>query len=291
MNDMSGPSRPRSSFEPTIQILTPEPESPAQPNISFSAILERFPGLAEAEAVCWTGSTAAGWGNALSDVDLYVFSDQELQLPIDETMETWWNTDESGLRWLSWMGRYGDTCVDLKVWPTRALESVLTPYIAPNEPEFCGLSYEMQDLIFRVAIAIPLKNTAYFDTMRKVIYGSSYRQSLARSIKSKAENRLNDFSGQLASGDVMSARFSATLAAYSAADHCVVLAGDLCPVQKWLPRRLQGAPACGITPDEYRSEVLDGARPGESERDCAVRIARWAQSHLIRVEPLALAFR
>ena len=291
MNDMSGPSRPNCFFKPTIQVLTPEPEAPAPPDISLSAILERFPGLAEAEAVCWTGSTAAGWGNALSDVDLYVFSDQELQLPIDDTMETWSNTDEGGLHWLSWMGRYADTCVDLKVWPTRALDAVLAPYIAPNEPEFCGLSYEMQDLIFRLSIAVPLKNTAYFDTMRKAIYSSSYRQSLARSIKSKAENRLNDFSGQLTSGDVMSARFSATLAAYSAADHCVVLAGDLCPVQKWLPRRLQGTPACGITPDEYRSEVLDGARPGESERDCAVRIARWAQSHLIRVEPLALTFR
>lgn len=292
MNAISSLREPRSPFSPSINVLTPEPAVPAPRDMSFGAVLKRFPGIAEAEAVCWTGSTAIGWGNPLSDVDLYVFSDKELELPVDETMETWTAADEkSGLTWLSWMGRYGDTCVDLKVWPTNALATVLAPYLPPHEPEFCGLSYEMQDLVYRCSIAVPFKNDAYIDQMRNLIDSSSYRQSLARSIKSKVENRLTDISGQLAAGDVMTARFSATLAAYAAADQALVLAGDVCPVQKWLMRRLDATPACGISADEYRTEVLDGARPGESDVDCAVRIARWAQSHVIRVESQALTFR
>lgn len=284
-------TEPGPLFAPVVQVLTPEPEKPMPPDLSFSAILKRFPGLAEAEAVCWTGSTAAGWGNALSDVDLYVFSDHELELPVDDTMETWPSSDKSGVRWHNWMGRYGDVCVDLETWPTETLATVLVPYLAADEPEFCGLSENLQDFVYRLSIAVPLKNDAYFDRVRQLIDRSSYRRSLARSLKSLAENQLNDLAGQLASGDVISARFSATLAAYFAADHCLVLAGELCRRRKWLLRRLQATPACGISVDEYRAEVLDGARPGESERDCAVRTARWAQSHLIRVEPQALTLR
>jgi Nucleotidyltransferase domain len=284
-------TEPGSTFAPTVQVLTPEPEVPMPPDLSFGAILERFPALAKAEAVCLTGSIAAGWGNPLSDVDLYVFSDQELELPVDETMETWTSTDKSGLSWLSWVGRYGDACVDLKVWPTEALATVLAPYLAPDEPEFCALTYTPQDFIYRHSVAFPLKNDAYFDQMRELIDGSSYRRSLARSLKVLAENRLIDVAGQLAAADIMSARLTAIIAANVTADHCLVLAGELCRGEKWLLRRLQATPACGISVDEYRAEVLGGARPGQSERDCAVRIARWAQSHLIRVEPQALIFR
>lgn len=278
-----------SSFAPVIQVLTPEPEVPTPPNLSFDALVERFSVLAEAHAVCWTGSTAAGWGNVLSDVDLYVFSDEELEIPVDSTAETWTTTDKSGQQWHSWMGRYGDVCLDLKVWPTTALASALAPYLGPDEPEACGLSYELQDFVYRMSIAVPLKNDAYFDQMRALIDRSSYRRSLARYIKSLAENELNDIAGQLASDDVMSARFTATLAAYNVADHCLVLAGGLCRTRKWLLRRLQATPECGISVGEYRAQVLDGAWPGESDRDCAMRIARWAQSHLIRVEPQALS--
>jgi hypothetical protein len=291
MDTTSASREPGSTFTPVVQVLTPEPRVPTAPDLSFGGILGRFPGLAKADAVCWSGSTAAGWGNALSDVDLFAFSDQELELPVDETMETWPSSDKTGVQWHNWMGRYGDVCVDLEVWPTAALATVLAPYLGPDEPEFCGLSDELQDFIYRLSIAVPLSNNAYFERMRDLIDRSSYRRSLGRSIKTFAENQLTDVAGQLESEDVRTARFSATLAAYTAADHCLVLAADLCRGRKWLLRRLEATPACGITVDEYRAEVLDGARPGESDRDCAVRTARWAQAQLIRVEPQALTFR
>ncbi len=291
MTAISASSGPVATFAPTIRVLTPEPKVPTHPNLSFGAILERFPGIAKADAVGWTGSTAAGWGNALSDVDLFVFSDQEIALPIDETMETWPGADNSGLTWVNWMGRYGDVCVDLKVWPTEALVIILAPYSGPNQPEFCGLNYSLQDFIYRMSVAVPLKNGAYFDRMRELIDRSSYGRSLARSLKNRAENRLNDVAGQLAAGDVMSARCTAILAANAATDQCLVLAGELCRGEKWLLRRLQATPECEISVDEYRSEVMEGTRPGESEGDCALRIARWAQSQLIRAESQALTMR
>ena len=93
-----------------------------------------------------------------------------------------------------------------------------------------------------------------------------------------------DVAGQLDSGDYITARMSAVAAAGRVADACLVLAGELCRGRKWLLRRMESTPSCGITVDEYRANVLDGARPGESDADCARRVARWCQAHMVRME-------
>jgi hypothetical protein len=255
----------------------------------MDALLKRFPGLADADAVCWTGSTAVGWSNPLSDVDIYAFSDQPLVLPEDETSETRTSNDR-GSSWFAWMGRYEDVCADLQVWPTDALETILRPYLSPDEPEWCELNDRMQEFVYRVSIAVPCKNDTYFDRMRELIGRSSYHRALARNLKALAETQLNDVAGQIAAEDYLTATSSAVLAAYTSADHCLVLAGELCRKRKFLLHRIEAAPACGITVDEYRAEVLSGPRDGESEYDYAARVARWAQAQLIRVEPQALTF-
>lgn len=273
------------AFAPTVRVLSPAPNNPGPPDMSFDAILAKFPGLAEAAAVCWTGSTAAGWGNAQSDVDLFAFSDTDLDLPPDETSETWTSTDKSGVGWFNWMGRYQDVLVDLEVWKTGSLPEVLGPYLAANEPEFCGLSHDMQDFIYRMSVARPLKNTEFFEEARALIERSAYPRSLARSLKALAENRMIDASGQLEGGDPVSARWTATNeVAFVTADICLLLAGDLCRRPKWLMRRLAATPQCGISVDEYRSVVLNGPVDGETDGEYAMRVCRWAQSHLIRVE-------
>jgi hypothetical protein len=270
-------------FNPTIDVLAAQPRVRRQPDLSFEGILKHFPGLAEAEAVCRTGSTAAGWGNTFSDFDLYVFSDRELDLPVDETMETWPGSDPSGLRWHNWMGVYDDARIDLVVWPTNTLATALAPHLGP-EVEVCTLSDFLQDFIYRLSIGIPLKNEEFFREMWDLLDRSSYRRSLARFMKGWAENCLMDVAGQLDAGDEMSARVSAGLAAAKAADACLILAGELCRREKWLLRRLERKPECGIGVQEYRSVVLNGPRPGESDGDCALRVARWAQAHLVRLD-------
>jgi hypothetical protein len=270
-------------FNPTIEVIAAQPKVLDPPNLSFGAILKHFPGLAEAEAVCLTGSTAAGWGNTFSDFDLYAFSDQKLDLPDDETTETWPGTDPSGVRWHNWMGVYDNARVDLKVWPTDTLRTALAPYLG-TEVEFCSMGEFLKDFVYRVSIGIPLKNEGFFKEMRELIDSSSYRRALARFIKSLVENALMDVAGQLDSGDHMTARLSAGLAAARAVDASLILAGELCRRDKWLLRRLESKPECGIGVDEYRAVVLDGARPGESDGDCALRVARWAQAHIVRLE-------
>ncbi len=282
---------PGGAFAPRIHVLTPEPSDVAPPDLSYDAVLRRFPSLSRAEAICWTGSTAIGWGNALSDVDLYAFCDEELDLPADDTAEIWPSVDSSGVRWMNWMGRYGDVCLDLEIWTLDSLASVLRPYLDGNEPEWTDLSPDLQDFVYRMSIAIPLHNDGFFTEARAMVARSTYPRALARVLKATAENNLVDVAGQLQSGDAITARNTATLAAFAVADHCLVLAGELCRRRKWLLRRLAVTPGCGITVDEYRSEVLDGGRPGESDADCALRIARWAQYHLIRVEDEALSVR
>lgn len=278
-------------FTPTVTVLTAPPAVPRRPDLSYSAILEHFPALADTDAVGWTGSTAAGWGNALSDIDLYAFAAGRPALPVDDTMETWPGRDLSGLTWMNWMGRYADVCVDLKIWPLDAVTDLLAPYLGDDEPEECGFSDAMQDFVYRVSIAVPLSNEAFFRDTQQLIAGSTYSRALARKAKAIAENALNDVAGQLAAGDDLSARMAASLAAYNAADHCLLLAGQISRSRKWLMRRLQDAPACGISAEEYLSVVFAPAHETESHAAWARRVARWAQAQLIRVEDAALTSR
>ncbi|MFE0174059.1 hypothetical protein ACFWZ2_17230 [Streptomyces sp. NPDC059002] len=236
-----------------------------------------------------TGSTAAGWGNTFSDIDLYAFADEKLDLPVDPTMETWQSSDPStGVRVTIWMGAYGDQRVDLRVWPTNTLATVLAPYLE-KEVEFCNSSDALQDFIYRLSIGVPLKNPDFFKEMRELLQSSSYGRSLARYLKADAENCLTDVMGQLDSGDYKTARVSAGLAAGFLTDAALTLNGELCRRKKWVLRRLESTPQCGIGVDEYRHMVLDGLRPGESDADCALRVARWTQSHIVRLEDTFLS--
>ncbi|MBP2707787.1 hypothetical protein JOL79_28805 [Microbispora sp. RL4-1S] len=270
-------------FNPTIEVIVAQPRFRQPPDMSFNSILKRFPGLAEADAVCWTGSTAIGWGNVFSDYDLFAFSDRTLELPVDETMEAWPGVDKSGIRWDNWMGEYEKARVDLTVWPTGTFAKVLQPYL-DDELELCGTSEGMLAFVYRMSIAIPLKNDSFFKEARELLDRSSFRRARARTAKVWAENSLTDVAGQLDAGDQASARISARVAAFRAADACLALYGDYCHDEKWTMRRLRSKPECGIDADEFRSAVLDGARPGESDGDCALRVARWAQGHLVRLE-------
>jgi hypothetical protein len=146
------------------------------------------------------------------------------------------------------------------------------------------MSDVLLDFVYRLSIGIPLKNEEYFREMREMLDRSSFRRSLARSIKAWAENALTDVVGQLDAGDQASARISAGLAAARVVDACLVLHGEFCRRDKWLMRRLERKPECGIAVDEYRSTVLDGTRPGESDGDYALRVARWAQGHIVRLD-------
>ncbi|MEV4690559.1 hypothetical protein AB0K27_05450 [Micromonospora echinospora] len=271
-------------FNPTLEVIVAQARVRPPLEVTFEGVLKRFPGLAEAEAVCLTGSIAAGWGNVNSDFDVYAFSDKPLDLPVDETSECWPGVDQSGVRWDNWMGEFQESRVDLTIWTPDTLTTVLKPYL-DGEVEFCGMSYALRDFVYRFSIGIPLKNEDYFRQMRELLTASSFARARARWSKAATENSLTDVAGQLDAGDGASARLSAVRAAAGAAEACLLLQGDLCPTEKWLMRRLERKPECGITADEYRSVVLDGARPGESDADFALRVARWAQGHIVRLEP------
>jgi predicted nucleotidyltransferase len=275
------------SFEPSVTVLVPQPRELELPDLSLDGILRRLPDLARAEAICLTGSIVRGWGNTFSDVDVYVFSDDELELPMDETAEAFAGRERE-LSWTRWVGIYDDWRVDLKVWATDAFERVLAPLLASPEPEFSGIQAARDDFVYRASIGRPLANDAFFERIRDLLDRSSYRRARARTLKVRSENALLDVAGQLRAGDDASARLAAMASAADVTDACLVAAGDICPSPKWLLRRLQDTPEAGITPEEYVSEVLEGTRPGESSAECALRVTRWAQSHFLRVEEQTL---
>lgn len=270
-------------FNPSFEVIVAQSKFRQPPDMTFEALLKRFPGLAEAEAVCWTGSTAVGWGNVFSDFDIYAFSDQEIDLPMDETAESWPGSDKSGVRWDNWMGEYQKARVDLTIWPTGAFATVLQPYLE-DEVEFLRSSDALQDFIYRVSIGVPLKNDGYFQELRELLDKSSFRRARVRTVKAAAENALTDVVGQLDAGDQDSALISARIAAFRVVDACLAMQGDYCLNEKWTMRRLQREPKCGVGVDEFQAMVLDGPRPGESNGDCALRVARWAQGHIVRLD-------
>jgi hypothetical protein len=272
------------SYEPKIDILSRQPRSPVPADLSFKAILERFPSLASADAVGLTGSVAAGWGNPYSDIDIYAFSDAELDLPVDETAELWPGSDKNGLDWMEWIGRYGDIRVDLSVWPTNAVSRALRSVRAPEDAEFYSGGSSLEDFLYRVSIATPLAGADLFARLREEIADSGYRQAVARHSKVVAENALTDALGQIEAGDTKTALVSALRAAACVTDLCLLLAGELCRGEKWILRRLEKAPQCGISLAEYRSIAFESPRPDESDGEAALRIARWAQAQIVRTE-------
>src|SRR3954452_1087577 len=62
------------TFAPALNVMVEQPAVLAEPDLSLAGLLTRFPGLAKVDAVGLTGSVAAGFGNALSDIDLFVFA-------------------------------------------------------------------------------------------------------------------------------------------------------------------------------------------------------------------------
>jgi hypothetical protein len=276
-------------FSPTVTVMSDQPPVLRPPDLSLDALAARFPGLHDASAAAVTGSTAVGWANLYSDVDIYTFSDRPLDLPDDPSVELWPGEDASGVSWLTWMGRYGDARVDLKVLPLDAAATVLEPYVDGRDPEFCDATEFAQDFIYRLSVALPLTNAAFWTGLADEIRRSSYARSMARVRKVDAENRLTDVAGQLDAGDVLSARMAAFWAAVFATDCRLLAAGELCRGDKWLLRRLDETPACGIGSQEFLDEVLAGPRAGETPAACAERVARWAQRQLRDAEPEILA--
>lgn len=276
-----------SVFAPSVTVLSEQPTELGSPDLSLRGFLERFPGLATVDAVAITGSTAAGFANAYSDIDVYAFIDSLPELPVDDTMEMWDSRDPGGLHCTTWMGRYGNHRVDLKLWPKNTPAIALAPFLEQEEPEFCDVSKMVQDFVYRLSVAKPLSGEEYFAEARTLITSSSYGRALARTLKLDTENRLTDVAGQLKSGDVLSAHLSAIHAAALAADCRLVMAGDYCRGQKWLLRRLGSTPA-GIDPDHYRLMVLNGPRTGESPAECAHRIASWTRAMIAAIEPAVL---
>ncbi|MGC4900446.1 hypothetical protein ACLQ2Y_14035 [Micromonospora echinospora] len=270
-------------FNPSFEVIVAQSKFRQPPDMTFEALLKRFPGLAEADAVCWTGSTAVGWGNVFSDFDLYAFSDRKLDLPMDETAECWPGSDKSGISWDNWMGEYQKARVDLTIWPTGAFATALKPYLE-NEVEFLSSGYTLEDFVYRVSIGIPLKNEAYFQEQWDLLEKSSFGRARVRWLKVGAENALTDVVGQLDAGDQDSALISARMAAFRVVDACLAMHGDYCLNEKWAMRRLRGKPECGIKVEEFQQMVLDGPRPGEANGDCALRMARWAQEHIVRLD-------
>ena len=287
---MAHDDRPAVPFRPALRMLAPQPSTLQPPDLSAAAVFAHFPGLRAAAAVCLTGSVAAGWGNPYSDIDLFAFSDAPLVLPEDETTEVW-DSEDGGLRWTTWMGRFGDTRVDLKIWPTDTPQKLLEPFAVVPEPEFSDAGEFVEEFLYRLVIGRALSGEDFLRDQIAAVHASSYQRALARLLKLTAENCLTDVAGQLDAGDVSSARISAVRAAELAADAALVLAGELCRRDKWLLRRLQSTPAAGIDAEELSAVVLDGPARGEALDSYSLRVARWAQRELIRTEDAILTTR
>lgn len=281
------------TFVPAVEVVATQAAVVELPDLSYPALLQRFPELGSAHAVCLTGSIEAGWGNVYSDVDLIAFSNHEVPLPLEETAELWPGSDPCGVDWMRWVGTYRDVYVDIKVVSTDAVKIALQPFLDGAEPELCTIGIAMEYLIYRVWIGRLLSGEAFFGAQRETIARSSYGRTLARYLKIDAESTLTDTGGQPASGDFRTARLSSMKAAGLIADSALVISGEPAAVRSGCsgasrPRPRAASPRTSTSPRSSKAVAQESRMPSALP---ALRVGRSLTWSALRIRscPLSLS--
>ncbi len=228
-------------------------------------------------AVLCVGSTARGWANQASDLDIYLITEAAAQprdafpmaVPLSPPAIPAVITHVEGRRW------------ELKYWTDGQVDQMLSKVDrARLEPGSAGdeLAEIEENFIERLVSASPITGTDWLARRKKQTAESTYRAYVMTRSLNKAEGSVEDAQGQLADDDLC----CAVLSAHDAMRHTVdaVLEsvgcfGSLTP--KWRPRRMRDASPPLLSFDEYWAMEtmagLDRADPREWVRN----IVDWCE--------------
>lgn len=218
------------------------------------------------QAVYVAGSLVRGWGNALSDLDVYVVTDTVWDRPVVESASVPLDPPTlpidvirvDGVRW------------DVEYWSDRQVDQMLAKLgkdnvdaggAGPNELS----RYEM-DFLERLGHARAVEGEGWLDARRAQLADSAFRQVMVSGALHYCDIYAEDAIGQLEAGDLDSAVLSARLAFGCAVDALLAGHGELGQSPKWRARRFRAADPAELSFEEYWATEtmrdLDPAAPG-----------------------------
>ncbi|MFE5792297.1 hypothetical protein ACFQ8C_06905 [Streptomyces sp. NPDC056503] len=255
---------------------------------SLDDVLADYPEFAPSTCIFVSGSLTQGWGHAKSDLDLYVISEEPLDLsnPQLELYEQTVSTDPAGMHVaIAELGHYR---ADIELWLVSQVEQLIGRFDAavPSQ-EAAALGHGEKDLFYRLVAGAPLSGDAWWSSARERILASSYGLWLAENRKLMAEGQLEDVSGLLESGDEHSAALAAREGLVLGLEAALALGGDYSPSRKWLHRRTEVAKNLPVATDVVWSALtMQGAT--EEPGRWASRTAGLIQQLILPVEEAAL---
>ncbi|WP_251095275.1 hypothetical protein [Streptomyces sp. Caat 7-52] len=194
------------------------------------------------------GSLVRGWGNASSDVDLYVISEEPWTgegvshhpVPLVPAVVLGEEAFVGAMRW------------DIRYWTRGQVEQVLAKVTwKAFEQGAEELTLREVQLLDRLAFGAAAGGQELLSHWRVQVEESAFRSILATRILNMADSRVEDAVGQLEAGDVDSAVLSARAAFHYTVDALLASEGECGPGEKWRARRLRAVAPDVLPYDKY----------------------------------------
>lgn len=199
-----------------------------------------------------SGSLVRGWGNATSDLDVVVISEQPWTSTAGTTTPVL--LDPPALQWEH--TRIGELPLEVEYWTAAQLDECLGKFAPGDEPAgakpWVGLSHDERSFLERLPYARPLAGGAAVEGYRRRLQDSTFTHSFLCSSFDSMDGFIEDALGQADAGDVRSAVLSARLAFGHAVDALLAEAGQYgSRWPKWQARRFAEAKQTLVSDEEY----------------------------------------
>jgi hypothetical protein len=224
-----------------------------------------------------SGSRIRGWGNDLSDYDIYVIADRPWQtattssypVALDPAEITADEAVVDGVRWdlKYWLDSQVDQLIDRVGRDAFDADPTGARHLGPAE----------LDLLERITHAIAADGAAWLRDRREAVLSSALRAMLVVRQLQLVDLYTEDAAGQLAADDLHSAVLSARLAFGHAVDALMAHHGEIGQRAKWRARRVRAVAAPDLPFEDYWAiETMRAYDPGEPG-DWVREVVTWCQ--------------
>ena len=232
-------------------------------------------GLLPGDSLCVlaAGSLIRGWGNASSDLDLYVITDK--LWTGDHIDNPSVHVRAGAVPSASFFAR--GLRLDVEYWQEELIvgliQRVSWAQYDSGAMTDVSLSRTEIDVLERLTYGVPLLGSDWLSAQRAAVKNSALTVYLVRHRLNMADIFVEDARGQLASGDVECAVLSARAALGHSVDALLASAGEIGHATKWRPRRFRAVQQDILSFDEYwRLETMatyDPRRPADGSTGVA----------------------
>ncbi|MEU5797545.1 hypothetical protein ABZ800_29080 [Streptomyces sp. NPDC047813] len=197
------------------------------------------------------GSLARGWGNDLSDLDIYLVSEKPwtgassgtIRVPLshpDVPTEHFYTEER---RW------------EVKYWTSAQVEEILAKvsWAEFDQGRTVGqmLTRDEEQLLERLLVCRPLNGEEWVRQQQRLIEESAFQAAVVTHCLTNADDFAEDALGQLATGDEASAVLSVRQAFGHAVDALVAAQGECGRLVKWRARRMKAAAPQALSYERY----------------------------------------